>query len=83
VSTEALFRGITNREMKDEIRKLLKEGWEVSITGRNHIKCTAPNGYSVFTGLTTSDRQAFKKFVNQCRKTAAQSPRPDRPEAPS
>lgn len=78
MSTEALFRGITNREMKNAVRKLMKEGWTITLTGKNHVKCTAPNGHSVFTGLTTSDRNAFRKFEAQCRKTGA-LPRPDTP----
>lgn len=57
-----------NKEIEKIARTARKQGWDVSVTGGNHLKFTPPNGGSpVFGGLTTCG-PGVKKFVSMLRK---------------
>jgi hypothetical protein len=52
-------KGITNREQRALVRMAIRAGCEVTITGGNHVCIHTPKG-KVFTGLTGSNRHAYK-----------------------
>jgi predicted RNA binding protein YcfA (HicA-like mRNA interferase family) len=62
-----ILRGVRPKESQQLMRRLVKEGWTVSTTGRNHVKLTHPNGRSVVTGLTGSSYNGWKKFERNVR----------------
>lgn len=54
-------------EHKKLIRQLVRQGWTVTPTGGGHIKVTHPNGRSVYTGGTSSNRFAWRHFERNVR----------------
>lgn len=57
-------RGITNLEQRAVIRRAIRAGCSVTITGGNHVRIVTPNG-PVFAGLTSSSRTAHKALERQ------------------
>lgn len=56
---EGLLRGITNKDQKQEIRKLLKRGWTACVTSANHVELThEETGATVKVALTGGSRSA-------------------------
>lgn len=61
-----------NKEVEKIARKAKKQGWEVTVTGGNHLKFVPPGGgQPVFGGLTTCG-PGMKKFIAHLRKAGLQ-----------
>jgi hypothetical protein len=56
-----------NKEIEKLARLARKQGWEVTVTGGNHLKFQPPNGGPIFGGLTTCG-PGMKKFSAHLRK---------------
>lgn len=68
-SKESILRGVTQKDMKQEIRKLLKQGWEVDVTGGTHISLLhQATGARMLVPLTSGNRNAGKYLRVNARK---------------
>jgi hypothetical protein len=56
-----------NKEIEKLARVARKQGWEVTVTGGNHLKFTPPEGRPIFGGLTTCG-PGMKKFSAHLKK---------------
>lgn len=54
------LRGVTDRDSRAVLRKAMKAGCEVGLTGSTHVRIVTPSGVVVTTGLTSSSRHAHK-----------------------
>lgn len=62
-----------NKEIEKLARKARKQGWEVKVTGGNHLKFTPPNGgRPIFGGLTTCGT-GMKKFSAMLKKAGLEA----------
>jgi hypothetical protein len=59
---------VTNRDHRDVLRKAVKAGCSVNITGSNHLRIITPAGEVLFTGMTVSDRYAAQSLRRDLRK---------------
>lgn len=50
--TEGLLRGVTNKDQKNEIRRMLKRGWSADTTASNHVVLVHETGASCQVPLT-------------------------------
>ena len=66
--TARLLRGIMPKEYRDVVRDALKRGWELSITGGNHVKLTHPSGRIVIGALTSSDHRSVRNMQRHIRR---------------
>lgn len=57
----------TTKEMRTLIKQAEAQGWEVSMRAAGHLKWVSPNGDTVFTSRTPSDRRAVKKITKDLR----------------
>jgi len=56
---EGLLRGVTQKDMKQSLRKLFKRGWEAEVTGNTHVRLVhRESGASFIASLTSSNRDA-------------------------
>jgi hypothetical protein len=51
-----------------EIRKLVPEGWRISLTRGGHLRLQSPSGRPVFCASTPSDYRAFKNIEREIRR---------------
>jgi hypothetical protein len=56
--------GATNKDMAVLMRQAERQGWEITLTGKNHYKWMHPLNGLFFSSSTPSDKQA----VNQVRR---------------
>jgi len=66
---ENILRGVTQKDMKQALRSLLKQGWEAEVTGGTHLALIhQPTGARMLVPLTSSNRNAGKYLRNNARK---------------
>lgn len=63
-----VLRGVTNREVRDVLRRAMRAGCSVSITGATHVRVVTPSGVAVMAGTTPSSRYAHKKLTGALRR---------------
>lgn len=74
-TNNSILRGIRPREVQDIVRRKIKEGWELSITGGCHVKLKHPSGGFVITALTGSGgKQALRSLEKNIRNIEAGRP---------
>lgn len=65
---ENLLRGITQKDSKQAMRRLFKQGWEAEVTGSTHVLFTHPaTGARFQTALTSGNRNAGKYLLRDAR----------------
>ena len=62
------LRGVTDRDSRAVIRRAMRAGCDVEITGSTHVRITTPSGEVVMTGLTSSSRFAHKALRGALRR---------------
>lgn len=61
-----------NKEVRQIIARLEKQGWVISVTKGMHYRCYNPATKAlVFNGGTPSDPRGLKNFVSQLRRAGA------------
>lgn len=55
--------GISNKDQRDFVRKLVGQGWSVEVTRGTHVLLTSPRGSKLHASLTTSSMN----YVHQLR----------------
>jgi predicted RNA binding protein YcfA (HicA-like mRNA interferase family) len=61
-----------NKDMKEIVRQLRKQGWDVSPTRNGHFRARSPNG-SVYTlPHSPSDRRSVKNARSDLRRLGAE-----------
>lgn len=65
--SHGILRGVTSRDLRDTLRTLEGEGWELSRTGGGHIKLVHEEAEKpIFSSMTPSDFRAPKNLVSEC-----------------
>lgn len=60
--TDSLFRAITNKDVKNLLRKMNKSGFDMDVRKSKHLRIVAPDGSVYFTGITSGDSRAVKEL---------------------
>jgi len=67
-SKASILRGVTQKDMKQELRKLLKQGWDAEVTGGTHLQLVhQPTGARLLVSLTASNRNSGKYLRTRAR----------------
>ena len=62
------LRGVS-KDLAKLGRRLRREGWTVELTGGNHVRWRAPDGWIYFSGYTPSPRATQTAIRDLTRKT--------------
>lgn len=66
---EAVLRGVTNKDQKKALRKMLKGDWVASITRGNHVQLEhEPTGAKLQVALTAGGSRAAKNMQTRARR---------------
>lgn len=73
-TNEALLRGVTNKDQKKELRKMLKGSWVARVTGGNHVQLIhEPTGAKLQVPLTSSNSRAAKNMTARANRAIRQA----------
>lgn len=64
-----------NQEAKAILKKLERDGWKISKTGKSHFRLQAPNGALVFHSCTSSDHRAVHNLRSNIKRALREEPR--------
>ncbi len=61
-----------NKDLEPMARLARRQGWDVAITARNHVRWTSPDGHVLYSGLTMSSTTArtFQRKLAKVLQTA-------------
>lgn len=63
----------SNKDMRQLVRQMRAQGWEVSRTRSDHLRFTSPDGHStVYAPSTPSDHRSIRNVVAKLRREGAQ-----------
>lgn len=66
----------SGRDFQEVHAAALAQGWEVTVTSRNHYQFKAPNGRGIVTGGGTyEDRRAIQNLVSRLRRAGFKAPK--------
>lgn len=74
----SILRGITNKDQKQQVRKLLKQGWEVHTTGSTHLRMEHTETGAWFTMSLTSRSHRAALLVRKSAEKALKQARRER-----
>lgn len=56
------------KEWRDLIAEATRQGWQIELTGSNHLRWRSPEGKPVFSASTPSDHRAIKNIRSMLRR---------------
>ena len=68
VETRRILRGAKPKTLADLYRKAIDRGATLSLTGRDHVLVTLPNGERYVGPFTSSDRKSILAMVTGLRR---------------
>lgn len=61
-----VLRGVTDKHVRQVLRRAQRLGCEITITNGGHLRIETPNG-PYFTGITPGDRKGFLRLKSGLR----------------
>lgn len=63
----------TNKDIKQYIRRALKQGWAIDCNGEQHIKVTPPSGVSFTIPMTYGSQERVRRAKFQFQRAGLRS----------